>query len=286
MFAKGARIAIVAPSGVFDPSRLETGAALAASWGLELVRAPNLDARHRYLAGTVEERAADLRWALTDPDIQGVWFARGGYGTAQLLRHLPLDALDERPVVGFSDATALFTAMRGRGHAIHGPVLHSLADLADADSQEALRALLVEGRPSELPGESLNGTVSPLIAPLTGGNVAVLASLCGTPWAWSARGKIAVLEDIGEAPYRLDRALSQLLDAGALDGVLGVALGEFVNCNPPSGASWTLREVLAERLAPLGVPVLWGLPVGHGARNRAWTVGATAELHEGGLRVG
>lgn len=286
MFAKGSRFAVVAPAGVFDPARLETGMALAASWGLELVAAPHLGAKRRYLAGTVQERAEDLAWALTDPDMHGVWFARGGYGTAQLLRHLPLDRVDDRPIIGFSDASALFSALRGRGRAIHGPVLHSLADLADADSQEALRALLIEGRPSDLPGAPLNGYTDPVTAPLTGGNLTVLASLCGTPWSWSAAGHIAVLEDIGEAPYRLDRSLSQLLDAGALDGALGVALGEFTSCNPPPNANWTLLDVLGERLAPLGVPVVTGLPVGHGARNRAWTLGATATLHEGGLRVG
>ena len=286
MFAKVLRVAVVAPSGVFDPARLEKGMALAESWGLECVPSPNLGARHRYLAGTVEQRAADLRWAMTAPDIDAVWFARGGYGTAQLLAHLPLGELDDRPIIGFSDATALFCAMRGRGRAVHGPVLHSLADLADRESQEALRALLLEGVHPPLPGTSLNGPVSPVIAPLTGGNLMVLASLCGTPWAWSARDHIAILEDIGEAPYRLERALHQLIDAGALDGVAGVALGEFTDCNPGANATWSTSDVLLETLAPLGVPVVAGLPVGHGSRNRAWTLGAIAELYSGGLRVG
>lgn len=260
--------------------------ALASSWGLELVRAPNLSARHRYLAGTVEQRAEDLAWAMTAPDISAVWFARGGYGTAQLLGRLPLDALDDRPIIGFSDATALFCAMAGRGRAVHGPVLHSLADLADPDSQEALRALLMEGVSAPLPGAAVQGPFSPVIAPLTGGNLTVLASLCGTPWAWSARDHIAVLEDVGEAPYRLERGLNQLIASGALDGVAGVALGEFKDCDPRAGVPWTLLDVLVETLAPLGVPIVAGLPVGHGSRNRAWTLGAIAELYSGGLRVG
>lgn len=285
MLRAGARVAVVAPAGVYPPARLAAGLAVASGWGLTMVAAPNLGARHRFHAGTVAQRASDLRWALTAPDIDAVWFARGGAGTVHLLDQLPYDALDTRPIIGFSDASALFAALAGRGRAVHGPVLTQLGEGADEDSREVLRALLMEGRPAPLPGERVAGPVIEVQGHLTGGNLTVLASLCGTPWAWSARDGIAVLEDIGEAPYRLDRCLAQLLAAGAFEGVRGVALGEFTDCSPPAGADWTLLDALLERLEPLGVPIVGGLPVGHGPRNRAWVVGAKARLGPGGVFV-
>ncbi len=281
-----ARVAVVAPAGIFAPDRLEAGLAHLRAWGLEPVMGPNLGARDRFLAGTVEQRLADLRWALQDPEIDAVWFARGGYGTAHLLDGLQGLSPSERPVFGFSDATALFVGLRGRARGVHGPVLTSLGSLADADTVEATRALVLEGRCPSLPGRWIGGPRERVRGALTGGNITVLASLCGTAHAWSARGGIAVLEDVSEAPYRLDRSLHQLLQAGAFEGVCGIALGEFLNCAPAADAGWTLEASLLERLAPLGVPIVAGLPVGHGARNRPWIVGAEAELDpEEGVRV-
>lgn len=285
MLNPGCRVAVVAPAGIFAPERLERGLERIRAWGLVPVHGPNLGRRHLFNAGTAAERASDLAWALTEPGIDAVWFARGGYGTAHLLDEVPYKLLDGRPIVGFSDATALFVALCGRGRAVHGPVLTSLGSLADDDTIEATRALLMEGRHPELPGEPFVGPDQVVRGPLTGGNITVLASLCGTPWAWRAAGGIAVLEDVGEAPYRLDRALYQLIRAGALDGVRGIALGELSGCAAPTDAGWSLDEVLAERLAPLGVPVLRGLPVGHAARNRPWRLGLEAELGPGGVRV-
>ena len=277
-------MAVVAPAGIYDPERLKRGMDLGRSWGLEFVDSPHLGDRHRYLAGTAEARSQDLRWALSAGHIDAVWFARGGYGTVQTLDALP-DRMDRRPIIGFSDATALHVALRGRGRPIHGPVLNALAALNDADSQEALRALLLEGGTVHLSGERVAGPSGAVRGPVTGGNLTVLASLCGTRDAWSAAGQIVVLEDVGEAPYRLDRALTQLLRAGAFVGARGIALGEFVSCKPPEGADWTLLDVLLERLGPLGVPIVAGLPVGHGARNHAWPVGGAGVLDAEGLHV-
>lgn len=281
----GSRVAVVAPAGVFDPARLRVGMDLLRAWGLEPVPAPNLDRRHRYTAGTHEERRADLRWALGSDEVQGAWFARGGYGTVHLLPEALAALRDERPIIGFSDATALFCALQGqgRGGRVHGPVLHSLGDLVDEDSRGALRGLLLEGRRAELPGRWLLGPPGAVEGPLLGGNLCVLASLCGTPWAMRARGAIVLLEDIGEPPYKVDRMLTQLRLAGCLEGAVGIALGTFTGCEPPAGADWTLEQVLADLLAPLGLPVVAGLPVGHGAANRAWLHGRRVRLHEGGL---
>lgn len=281
----GSRIAVVGPSGIHEPARLQAGMDLIASWGLLPVPAPHLGARHRYAAGTREQRLSDLRWALSSDQVDGLWFARGGYGTVHLLAQALPALRDDRPILGFSDATALFCGLAGtgRGTLVHGPVLHSLADLVDADSQQALRRLLLEGVWPELPGQHLLGPRRTAQGPLVGGNLCVLASLCGTPWAPRARGSLLLLEDIGEPPYKIDRLFTQLVLSGALEGVVGVALGSFTGCAAPEAAGWSLEQVLAELLEPLGVPVVAGLPVGHGPQNRPWRHGGVYRMDPSGL---
>lgn len=283
----GARVAVVSPSGVHDPERLARGVALGESWGLSFAMAPHVGARFRYTAGTVAERAADLTWALTAPDIDAVWFTRGGFGTAHLLEAVPWDRVDTRPVIGFSDATALFAAMwaRQRGVAVHGPVLHSLADHTDRQSRAGLRALLLDGGPVHLPGAQVAGPVGPVEGPLIGGNLCVLASLAGTPFAPAARGCVLLLEEIGERPYQVDRLVTQLDRSGALDGVRGVVLGDFIAPRHDADAGIDMVEVLCDLLAPLGVPVVAGVPIGHGRRNAAVRLGGVVQLRADGLHV-
>ncbi|MBX2803842.1 MAG: LD-carboxypeptidase [Myxococcales bacterium] len=283
MLTQPGPIAVVAPSHAFDPERLRRGMALATQAGLSLLPFPDLEQRHRYFAGTDAHRGAQLVSALTDDGYSAVWMARGGSGAMRLLEQLQGKRLRaDRPVIGFSDVTALFSALhaRGAGPLVHGPVLHSLEGTDPTDRQHLLDLLVGK------PGATLQGaTWRPGSAEgwLCGGNLCVLAALCGTPWQLKARGAILVLEEIGEHPYRIDRMLQQLAYSGVLDGVAGVAVGELIDCDPPSSADYTLRDVFAERLAPLGIPVVGQLPIGHGSRNSAFVWGATARLGDGQL---
>ncbi len=247
-------------------------------WGLVPVPAPHLGRVWRYLAGTDEERLADLEWALGDPSLDAAWFARGGYGVARLLPRIRWDRVRPRPVIGFSDATALFQALhrRGIGGAVHGPVLHSLADHVDEDTRDALRRLLVDG--TAIPWRGTPLVPGRAAGPLVGGNLCTLGSLAGTPDALRARGCILLLEEVTEAPYRVDRLLGQLVASGALERVAGVAIGSLVACDAPADAGWSVTDVLLDHLAPLGVPVLADLPVGHGPRNHPFVHGAPAVL--------
>ena len=195
----GARIAVVAPAGLFAAERLQRGMDVVRSWGYELIEGQELFAKARYTAGSVAQRSADLNWALTAPDIDAVWFARGGFGTAHLLPLVPWQQLDGRPVIGFSDATALLNGLRQRGlPAIHGPVLQTLSNdafgapgavLVDDASRRALQDLLGAGKLPDLPGELLCGPARPVRGPLVGGNLTVLASLAGTPWGAAGAGR-------------------------------------------------------------------------------------------------
>lgn len=289
ILAPGARVAIVAPAHPFAEDGVQAGQARLRDWGFEPVEAPNLRARHRYTAGTVGQRVADLQWALSSPDVDAVWFARGGSGTGRLLDALDWDAVaEDRPVLGFSDATALFCGMwrHRRGRAVHAPVLHSLTRLPDDDSVAALQAVL-DGGPVAMGGRQLSGPPGALDAPLVGGNLCVLASLCGTPWQLDARGCALLLEDIGEPPYKVDRLLFQLEAAGALDGVAAVLFGELTGCAPPADADppWSLDDLMLELTARLDVPVWADVPVGHGTANRPFVWGSRVRVEAGGLHV-
>jgi muramoyltetrapeptide carboxypeptidase len=288
MLAEGARIGVVAPSGIFDPERLVAGLELIRAWGYTPVQGPNLYAQHFFTAGTAAQRASDLAWALTNPDLDAAWFARGGYGTIQTLSALPWSKMDGRPILGFSDATALFCAMERVGvpGAVHSPVLHSLADHPNDETRDALQLLLADGDEVFLPGELLCGSGGPVAGRVIGGNLCMLASVAGTPWALQGEGAIVLIEDVGEPPYKLHRMLTQLRLSGALDGVVGVALGTFTGAQVPADADWSLDELMTELLAPLNVPVLKGLPVGHGPDNRPWRYGAPGVMTDRGLYVG
>ncbi len=282
----GARIGVFAPSHVFDAEGLAAGMARVRSWGWEPVPAPHLGRRWRVFAGTDDERLADLQWALSDPSLDAAWMARGGSGLTRLLPGVQWERVRARPVIGFSDGTALHLGLLQRAglQAVHGPVLHSLVGHADDESRRALQTLLAGGPAPRLTGRSL---VPGLAAgPVVGGNLCLLAATCGTPFQLDTAGCILLLEEVGEPVYRLDRMLQQLRGAGLLGEVVGVGVGELRSCRVPEGADWGLDDVLLDQLETLGVPVVVDLPFGHGPRNLAWLHGATGRLVDGGLEQG
>jgi muramoyltetrapeptide carboxypeptidase len=280
----GAPIAVVAPAGVYDPARLEAGIAVARAHGRELRLLPDLLRPVRYLASSDEQRASQLVEALTDPAWAAVWIARGGFGITRILHALESVELPPRPVVGFSDVTALFAALwrRRAGPLVHGPVVHSLSATDDGSIEHLFD--LLSGRPvGSLTGETW--VAGDATGPIVGGNLATLTALCGTPWQLDARGAVLVLEEVGEYAYRIDRALQQLTDAGVFDRVAGIAVGQLVDCRLPADATFTMREVLLDHLGRLRVPVVGELPIGHGPANRAFVWGTRATLRDGRLEL-
>jgi muramoyltetrapeptide carboxypeptidase len=279
----GDRVAVVAPAGPVDPGRLEAGVRVLTSWGLDVVvagHARGVDERRPYLAADDGARAEDLMRAWCDPDVRAVFCARGGYGaqrTADLLDWTALAAAGPKVLVGFSDITALHQAFAARlGLAtIHGPVVSSLGR-GDEESREHLRSMLFD----PVAGTSLASAPLSSLVPgaaegvLVGGNLTLLAAGIGTATSWPAEGSIAVLEDVGEELYRLDRSLTQLLRAGWFDGVRGIALGDFTRC----ASVRAVHELAEERLSPLRVPMVSGVRVGHGDRNTAFPLGVAAVL--------
>lgn len=269
---------MVAPSGPVDPDALDAGVAWLRGLGLDVRVGKHVHDRWGYLAGDDAARAADLQDAWCDPEIAAVLCARGGYGAVRVLDHLDWPAMAAarpKPLHGSSDITALHVAFGKRlGVATSfGPMVASLLAGPDPASAAAAQAALL-GAPRPVTGGH------PLVpgraaGPLTGGNLSLLVSLLGTPYAPPpARGHIVLLEDVAERPYRIDRMLTQLLMSGWLDGAAGLALGSWTNCGDPD----ELRAVLSERLAGLGAPIAAGLPIGHGRPQHTVTLGAGALL--------
>ncbi len=282
---RGDLVAVVAPAGPVPADRLARGVSVLESFGLRVAVAAQVLARHAelpYLAGTDAERAAALEQAWTDPMVRAVVMARGGYGVQRIIDGLDwaaLAAAGPKVLLGFSDLTALhqaFTAELGLV-TLHGPGVTSLGGPVDAVSREHLRRTLLQPELAlDLVGDSATQTLvgGRATGPLVGGNVALLAAQLATPHSRSAEGAIAVLEDVGEEPFRADRLLTHLLRAGWFLGVRGIALGSWADCGDPA----VVRAVLRDRLGPLGVPMLAGVPVGHGPANRTIPLGVEAVL--------
>lgn len=286
--APGDRIAVVAPCSPVLDGQLPQAMAALRGWGFEPVAMAHVGDRRGHLAGTDDTRVADLEAAFRDEELRAVWIARGGYGATRIAERVDWRALgaDPKPLIGFSDATALLQAAwrHLRLVTVHGPFASAIPDPATAPRPaEHLRRLLL-GRlaPGPLPVESGGPTTisgGAAEGPLLGGNLAVLSAMVGTPQQPDLEEAVVLLEDINEAPYRIDRMLTQLRGAGCLAGIAGVALGAFTGCQPPDNRpSATVDEVLSERLGDLGVPVLAGLPFGHRPDQLALPHGARVRL--------
>ncbi len=275
----GARVAAVAPAGPFDRGALEAGlAVLGARYAVQFE--PEIFSRQRYLAGDDARRLAELTAALRDPQIEAVFCARGGYGTMRLLPGLDRIVPAAKPLIGFSDITALHAWMQRAGQiSIHGPVLTQLGRL-DAHTHERLFALL-EGTAPAAPLQGSDTYVGGSAeGPLLGGTLAVLSRLVGTPFLPSLEGSILLLEDVGERPYRVDRMWTHLMLAGVLRGVRGIVLGSFTGCEERD-ADYGCADVLRELAGATGVPCAAGFPIGHGERNEAVPLGVRVRLDAG-----
>ena len=279
----GDRLAVLCVSGPVDPGALAAGLDALRFAGLDPVTYPSLadpGTMRPYLAGDDAGRAADLRAALTDPGIAGIVFARGGYGAQRTLEAMDWDGLDGLPpkvLAGYSDVTAVLEAVAVRfGWAsLFSPVAAIRGDDAHYSFGSLLRTLM---RPDQAMTIRYPQAV-PLVPGVargvtTGGTLSLLTSSLGTGTSRPARGGILLLEDVGEAPYRVDRMLTQLRRSGYLDGVQGIVAGRFSGCEPPE----LIQDILAERLGPLAVPMLAWANVGHGGSFQTFPLGIAAEL--------
>jgi len=278
---KGSLIAVVAPASGFDRDELFRGLAwLSTRYRLRVD--PRILSRSGFLAGTDESRADVLARAMLDPAVEAIVCARGGYGSMRILDALPWGRFSERPkpIVGFSDVTALHLAANARGiTSVHGPNVTGLGRSITAAERASLIAALEGGtlaRWSELkpivPGEARGIAL--------GGNLALVQAMAAANRLEIPSGALLFLEDVTERPYRIDRMLSSLLLGGHLARAGAIVFGGFTQCDPgPDGV--TVEEVLRDRTSGLGIPVVAGAPFGHGSPNHSFHLGREAVLrHE------
>jgi muramoyltetrapeptide carboxypeptidase len=281
----GDTIAVVAPAGTVEQrDTFQEGVAALARMGFRVSYSERIFESRRYLAGEDQARAEELMRAFEDPGIQAVIALRGGFGCARLIPLLDEHRLRQhcKLFMGFSDITTLHLYLRRRlgWVTVHGPMLTS-APLGkiSAPQEEHLRSLwtIPDYRP-QLSFHELQ-TWYPGVAEgrLTGGCLSLVVASLGTSYEIKTDGKILFLEDLGEEPYRLDRMLTQLKLAGKLEGLAGILLGSFQDCEP-EGAAYTAAEVLREIMSPLEVPIVAGFPSGHGGENWALPLGLRVRL--------
>jgi muramoyltetrapeptide carboxypeptidase len=297
----GDTLGIVAPaSAPPDPRAIDQGVAALEALGFKVKLASNVRRRHGYLAGDDRERAADLMRMFTDRKVSGILCVRGGYGTARLLPRLDYQAIRANPkvFVGYSDITSLHCAFltKARLVSFHGPMLNSdfIHPTMPAFTRRSFLDMLcpsgnsARGSPRNIGDGYRRRTVKVLRSgvargQLIGGNLTLLCTLLGTPWQPDFKGCILFFEEIGEPPYRLDRMLTHLRNAGVLQQVAGVAIGVNADCDDPKARTsreyrQTAEDVLKERLLPFGIPVVSGLPFGHVPHNATIPIGVAATL--------
>lgn len=292
----GDTVGMVAPaSPAEDLGDPDDFAAALVKMGFKPKLAPNVRKRLGFLAGDDQDRASDLMQMFGDPEVKGIFCLRGGYGSGRLLQMLDYRFIRKhaKVFVGFSDITALHNAFETQARMVsfHGPTLNS-SITSSRPSQFALQSLFKTVMQPDAPGSFCDSKTQEDVTVmrkgtatghLIGGNLSVFIALIGTPFQPRFKDAIFFFEDVEEQPYRFDGRLTQLLNAGLLQQVAGVAVGTNKNCEDPNAAKskeyqQTLADVLRDRLMPLGVPVVMGLPFGHVRENGTLPMGLQATL--------
>ncbi len=282
----GDTIGIVAPASPPNQESLTRSFAFLESLGLKWKLGKHVKDVNGYLAGTDEDRLADLEEMFADPEIAGILCAGGGYGSARYAERLDYQLIQENPKVfwGFSDITYLHTAIANYTDLItfHGPML---ASCVGKETFHELSAKMFHQlfEPMELHySEAISPleTLSPGFASgeLTGGNLSLLASSIGTKFEVNTKGKLLLIEDVGEEPYRVDNLMNQLRLAGKFSDAAGIIIGDFAKAEPKKEISLTLDEVFLHYTADLGKPVVSGFKIGHCEPHFAIPLGADARL--------
>jgi muramoyltetrapeptide carboxypeptidase len=299
----GDTIGLIAPSSyVWDVWKIDIVAKrLETALGVQSRLAKNVRARHGYMAGTEKERLDDLHAMFADSSIAGIFALEGGYGTERLLDRIDYDLVRRNPkvFVGFSDITGLHLAFQRRAGLVtfHGPVaISSLPPWTLANLKKAIFSSEPIGELTNPPEDDPLSPAFPLhtvaggkaTGAIAGGNLTLVSTTMGTPYELDAKGKILFLEDTGEAPYRIDRMLTQLKLAGKFAECAGVVWGTCTDCSPARSnfeINLSISDLLDEILGSIGKPVLAGLVFGHTKEKSTLPLGVMAELDASARRV-
>ncbi len=286
----GDRIGLISPAGFITEKKLQKTVKNLASFGLQSVYRKSISEKTGYLAGNDQSRLDELHSMYEDKNIKAIICVRGGYGTTRILNKINYDLIKQnpKPLIGYSDITALINAVYKKTKI---PGFHGIVGAGDFteytagnfknmffSSSEDIKITLSEEHKNEVYTIS-EGTAS---GKLIGGNLAIICSLLGTPFDVNWKNKIVFLEDIGEAPYRIDRMLTQLISAGKFQDVKGIIFGKFRGCEPEKSEvenSFSLKEILIDRIKPLKIPAVYGFSFGHIKNQAIFPTGVKARFN-------
>ena len=281
----GDTIGIVAPAGPFDSEKFMKGKTVLESMGFQTFFDEGIFQKHGFLAGTDIQRANQVNRLFADPIVQAIFCARGGYGSMRILPLINFKIIQKNPKIffGFSDISALLSVLYDQCGLVtfHGPVVTTLAN-ATEKTLTALQTALTSPKALELtPGNGKvikPGVCSGLVA---GGNLTTLCHLVGTSYTPNLKGKILLLEDVGEMPYRIDRMLTQMRLAGCFNEIAGLILGAFKEC----GHLNEIGEIFSHIFEDKDIPILAGFEMGHGEHNLTIPIGLSATLDADNKRL-
>lgn len=282
---QGDTFGIIAPAGSFDRKRFDSGVRILHDMGFNTTVDERIFGKSGYLAGTDDQRADELEQMIDDDQVDAIICARGGFGCLRMLPHLDFERArrNAKPLIGFSDITALHQAMFKRAGLVtfHGPTITTLAS-ADAASWQSMLHVMTQPDPVRLDLSQTN-IVQEGVAHgvFLGGNLTTLSHLIGTPFMADLTGCLLLLEDTGEKPYRIDRMLTHLILAGCLDTLAGLVLGTFDDC----GAMAEIEALMLHHFGGRQIPIVSEASIGHGSCNLTVPLGLPAELdtHKGAL---
>lgn len=288
---KGDTIGLIAPASVVSEEKANRAIENIQNLGFKVKEGKYLRTSHGNFAAKDNERLSDLHKMYADPTVKAIWCARGGYGCTRLLPNLDYSLIKKNPkaLIGYSDITALLNAIYQKTGIIgfHGPVGSSLQNDFNNQSFEKLLISAATEHTYEnfssddyLPIEVWNRGSEVAEGRAAGGNLSLMASMVGTKDEIKYKNKIVFIEDIGEAPYRIDRMLTQLLEGSDLRLCKGLVLGQFLNCEAKDfEKELSLEQVLKDRLMPLNVPLIFGMNFGHVDHNITIPVGALVRIN-------
>lgn len=277
---KGDLIGVVAPAGAIEAAQVTAGVHVLEQAGFRVRLGDSVFRRVGYLAGSDAERAADLMSMFEDAEVKAIIAARGGYGSGRLLPHVDAATVRRHAkiFVGYSDLTFILNWLVQQVGlvAFHGPMVAGLGQ--NGDGARRLLAMLTGDR------SSWNLAATEIIQPgtsegvIVGGCLSVITATLGTPYEIQTDGRLLFLEDVNEKPYRIDRMLTQLQQAGKLDRVAGIIFGEMPDCLADPNEAVTVRDVIRQAFSEVLYPVVFGLPTGHGKNAVTLPLGVRARL--------
>lgn len=282
----GDLIRIVSPASIVKPEDLEFASGLLKSEGYQVDLSPHALGAWNIFSATDEERARDLQQAFDDPAVSAVYCSRGGYGCSRLLELLDLDriAASGKLLIGFSDITVLHTALERRGvPSLHAPMALTLSRPREPWVIESFMSSLAGGNPipdAAPRGKCVVGGIAE--GRVAGGCLILLCDSIGTSEPFDATGKIVLIEDVDENPHRVDAMLTHLLNEGSIKRAAGIIVGEMTRTDERREASiggWPWREIVADRLGNLGLPLIIDFPFGHCAQMLSLPLGIRGRLN-------